>query len=187
MRLSRTFLPLLVDGFIVAVSIMVAVGLAQSGAIDRLLAWVALPLPIESLLAGLFFTSVFTTAPAMVALGALAQGGGSLVVVSVFGALGAVMGDLFIFTFIRGRLATHAATLINCDGPMGRLCTLSELRLFRYLSLFIGGIVIASPLPDELGLAFLGLSRIRTSLFLPLSFAFNFIGILLIGTIAQSL
>jgi hypothetical protein len=186
-RSSVRIAPLITDLLIVAISVTAAVMLAQSGALERLLLWVELPLPLESALAGLFFTSVFTTAPAMVALGELAQHGGSLLSVALFGALGALIGDLVIFRFVRDRLVAHATALVDCEGPMGRLCTLSEVRLFRYLSLFLGGVIIASPLPDELGLTFFGLSRVRTRYFIPLSFAFNFLGIVLIGVVARAL
>lgn len=179
--------PLIADLIIVAVSVAAAVVLAQTGLIERFLLWLELPLAFESALAGLFFTSVFTTAPAMVALGELMQHGGSLPVVALFGALGALCGDLIIFRFVRNRLLAHAATLIDCAGPMARLCTLSEVRIFRYLSLFLGGIIIASPLPDELGLTLMGLSRVRAGFFIPLSLLFNFLGILLIGAVARSL
>ncbi len=181
------FAPLLADLFIVAVSVTAAILLAQAGAIERFLLWLPLPLPLESFFAGLLFTSVFTTAPAIAALGALADLGGSVFIVATCGALGAALGDLIIFRFVRDRLISHTAALSICDGPFGRLCTLSEVRLFRYLSLFLGGVIIASPLPDELGLTLLGLSRVRTIIFLPLSFAFNFLGILIIGFAAQSL
>lgn len=179
--------PLITDLCIVAVSVAVAILLAQTGTIERFLLWLELPLPVESALAGLFFSSVFTTAPAMVALGELAQHGASQLVVVLFGAFGALLGDLVILRFVQKRLFAHAATLIDCAGPMARLCTLSEVRLFRYLSLFLGGVIIASPLPDELGLTLFGLSRVRARYFIPLSFAFNFLGILLIGFLARSL
>lgn len=186
-RLSVRIAPLISDLLIIAASIAVAIMLAQTGALERFLLWLELPLPLESALAGLFFTSVFTTAPAMVALGELVEHGGNVLLIAIFGAVGALLGDLIILRFVRKRLFTHAATLIDCEGPMARLCTLSEVRLFRYLSLFLGGMAIASPLPDELGLTLLGLSRMRTSLFAPVSFAFHFLGILLIGLLVRSL
>ena len=62
---------------------------------------------------------------------------------------------------------------------------LFKLRSFRWLTFFAGGFIIASPLPDELGIALLGFSKLKTSLFVPLSFTFNFLGICLIGIAAS--
>src|SRR5262249_43219313 len=54
----------------------------------------------------------------------------------------------------------------------------------RWLSFFVGGLIIASPLPDELGIGLLGVARLRTAWFVLLSYAFNFLGILAIGGLA---
>ncbi|MBP9757924.1 MAG: hypothetical protein KBD06_04955, partial [Candidatus Pacebacteria bacterium] len=67
-----------------------------------------------------------------------------------------------------------------------RFTKLMRFRFFRYLTFFAGGVIIASPLPDELGISLLGLSRMREIHFVPLSFAFNFLGIFIIGLIASS-
>jgi hypothetical protein len=61
------------------------------------------------------------------------------------------------------------------------------MRVFRAVMPFLGALIIASPLPDELGLVFLGISKLKTRYFLPLSFVLNFFGILIIGLIAKSL
>ena len=72
---------------------------------------------VESFVAGMFFTSVFTTALATVVLGEIAQSG-SIFWVALLGGLGALMGDLIIFLFIRNRLAEDFGYLIwrkkNC-------------------------------------------------------------------------
>jgi len=47
--------------------------------------------------------------------------------------------------------------------------------------------VVASPIPDELGLAMMGLSKMRTSLFVPVSLVMNSAGILLVGLVARAL
>ena len=51
----------------------------------------------------------------------------------------------------------------------------------------MGGLIIASPFPDELGIGLLGFSKMRTRWFVLLSFTFNFIGIFLIGLVAKTL
>lgn len=134
----------------------------------------------------MFFTSIFTTTPAIVTLGAIAQSSQSVLPVAIFGGLGALCGDLIIFRFMRDRLGEDITRLIKNSGN-GRLRSIVRLKFFRWLTFFLGALVIASPLPDELGLAMMGFSKIKTSLFIPVSFVFNFLGILVIGLIAKNL
>jgi hypothetical protein len=49
----------------------------------------------------------------------------------------------------------------------------------------VGAIIIASPLPDELGLALLGVSTLSRPQFFLLSFAMNSLGIFIILLVAQ--
>ena len=139
---------------------------------------------IGSFIAGIFFTSVFTTAPAIVVLGEIAHAN-TIIFTALFGAMGAVIGDFVIFLFIRDRFAEHLKELLKHRGVGKKIGALIKLKSFRWLSLFLGGLVIASPLPDELGITLWGGSKVKTSWFIPLSFAFNFIGILIIGLIAK--
>ncbi len=77
--------------------------------------------------------------------------------------------------------------IIKHQGAGKRIKLLLKLKFFRWLTFLAGGLIIASPLPDELGISLLGFSKMKTSWFIPLSFAFNFIGILLIGWVAKAL
>ena len=67
-----------------------------------------------------------------------------------------------------------------------RLRALFKMKFFRWFTFFLGGIIIASPLPDELGIGLLGFSKMKVSWFVPVSFVFNFIGICLIGLVARA-
>ncbi|MCX6768764.1 MAG: hypothetical protein NTY83_02915 [Candidatus Micrarchaeota archaeon] len=60
------------------------------------------------------------------------------------------------------------------------------LALLGALGLFsiIGGFVLMSPLPDELGVILLGISRIETWKFAILSFIFKYLGVLTIAGIS---
>lgn len=141
---------------------------------------------LGSFIAGIFFTSVFTTAPAIVTLGKLSLMS-PILSVAFFGALGAVVGDLIIFWFIRDRFSEHLMELLNHQQIGKRMHALLKLKLFRWVSFFVGGLIIASPLPDEIGISLIGFSKMKTSWFLLLSFFFNFWGILFIGLFARAL
>ena len=97
-----------------------------------------------------------------------------------------MIGDLLIFRFVRDRMVIHLNELLPHKRRSRRLAHILKNRFFRYLTFLMGGLIIASPLPDELGISLLGLSRMREAYFVPLSFAFNFLGICLIGIVAAS-
>lgn len=139
---------------------------------------------IGSFVAGIFFTSIFTTAPAIVALGEIAASGHAVATAAI-GALGAVLGDLVLFALIRDRLSEHLAGHLKGSRGWMRFAVLARSKSFRWFSFFIGGLIIASPFPDELGISLLGFSKMRTLWFVPLSYAFNFLGILAVGGIAN--
>lgn len=172
------------DLAIVALSIVVAVIMVKTGALRSLLVSTQEIKFISSFLAGMFFVSIFTVAPATVVLAEIAQSN-SVFWVAFFGGMGALIGDLVIFRFIKDRLAEDFYYLIK-QTKFKRLTSVFRWKLFRWLIPFFGALIIASPLPDELGLAMMGLSKIRTSLFIPLSFFLNFSGILVIGFIAKT-
>lgn len=138
-----------------------------------------------SFLAGMFFTSILTTVPATVTLGEIAQNN-SLWLTALFGGLGAVVGDLIIFRFVRDRVGEHLQGLLGHQTVSQRFKALFRFKTMRWLTFLAGGLIIASPLPDELGIGLLGFSKTKTALFLPLSFACNFIGILIVGLAART-
>src|SRR3989344_5847726 len=170
------------DVALLAISVLIAVILIQTQVLSNVLTATKESEMIGSFVAGTFFTS----APAIAALGEIAHAN-SVLFTALFGALGAVVGDMVIFRFMRDRFSKHLLTLIGHKGGVARLKALFRLRLFKWLTFLVGGLIIASPLPDELGISLLGFSKTRLSLFIPLSFTFNFLGILIIGMIAKSM
>ena len=166
-------------------SIAVAWAIVYFGAVDALLQLTGDGVLLTGFIAGMFFTSVMTTAPAIAVLGVFSLHG-NLLLVALVGGAGAVCGDYLIFAFMRDRLGDDLAYLIKRNGSP-RFFKIFHRKSFRWVLPFVGALIIASPLPDELGLTLLGLARMRTSRFLLLSFAFNSTGILLIALAARSL
>ncbi len=173
------------DFFILCASIAFAWAIVHFGLVDAALTATGDNIILASLVAGLFFTSVMTTAPAIAVLGVLTFHGNPLLVALV-GGIGAMLGDYLIFAFVRDRLGDDIGYLLARTGTP-RFFKIFHRKAFRWMLPFIGGLIIASPLPDEMGLAFLGIAKLPTSRFLLISFACNTIGILLIGLAARSL
>jgi len=177
---------LLQDIAIIVLSIIIAVILVKTNILITILISTKELELLGSFIAGIFFTSIFTTAPAIVTLGEIARAN-SILPTAIFGAIGSVVGDLIIFRFVRDRFSNHIMEIVRYQGAGKRIKLLLKLKIFRRLTFLVGGLIIASPLPDELGISLLGFSKMRTSWFIPLSFIFNFIGILLLGWIAKTL
>lgn len=181
---ARKKLSFLHDISIVALSVLIAIILVKANIIDSVMKNTAEFGILGSFIAGMFFTSVFTTAPAIVTLGEIAKSG-SLIHTAFWGALGAVLGDIIIFQFIRDELSVHFVELVKHNSYWKRFRTLFRMKYFRWFTFMLGGVVIASPLPDELGISILGFSNMKTTVFIPVSLVFNFLGILAIGLIVK--
>lgn len=173
------------DFGLIVLSVIVAILLLKTNVLAQILTSTVEIEFLGSLIAGMFFTSIFTTAPAIVALGEIAQVNG-IVTTALWGAAGAVVGDLLIFRFVRDRFSVHLVELAKQNGTGRRIAALLKFRLFHWMTFVAGGLIIASPFPDELGISLLGFSKMPLSYFIPLSYTFNFLGILAIGTIAQA-
>lgn len=173
------------DAAVLALSVVLALILARLGIVERLVDHAAANIFLASFFAGFFFTSAFTTAPAIVVLGQLAQLNGPWPVALV-GGLGAVVGDLLLFRLFKDTVGNDLRFLAK--KTCGRACVRAlRTRPVRVLSVLLGGLVIASPLPDELGLALMGVTHIPLRVLIPVSYALNSLGILVIGLIAESL
>lgn len=101
--------------------------------------------------------------------------------------LGAVLGDLVIFNFVRVSFQDEFDRLENTKifKEAGNLME-KELghKLKIYLMYLFAEIVIASPLPDEAGITMLaGLTKIRQYVLGIMSFAMHFIGIYIITSL----
>ena len=177
---------LLQDLVIIMMSVIIMIFIIKTNALTVLLSSTKELEFLGSFIAGLFFTSILTTAPAIAALGEISQLT-SIVNVAFFGAIGAVLGDLIIFRFIRDRFSEHLLGLIQQRNDGKKVRIVHHLKFYRWLTFFLGGLIIASPLPDELGISLLGFSRMNLKWFIPVSFVFNFIGILVIGLVANAL
>lgn len=166
-------------------SVVVALLLVRTDAFRGLITAAAEWRWLGSFVAGLLFTSIFTTAPAVVTLGEIALTS-PLWLVALFGACGAVVGDAILLRVLRGHVVEDFLHLLSSRGVRHRLKLIGRLRAGRWLLGFLGALTIASPLPDELGLLLLRLAHVRLRTFVALSFTLNFLGILIVGAVARA-
>jgi len=134
-------------------------------------------------LAGTMFVSTFTVAPAAAILFTFAESLNPLAVALV-GASGAVIGDYLAFRFIKDRLLKELNPFLKML-HIYRPVNILQTKYFAWMAPVVGAVVVASPLPDELGLTLLGMTKISASRFIILAFSLNFVGILLIALAAH--
>jgi hypothetical protein len=136
-------------------------------------------------LAGILFVSTFTVAIGVIILSALTAYLSPLEI-GLLAGLGAVVGDLIIFQFIKDNVFDEVLDLYKNIGG-NYLSKLLHTKYFSWTLPVLGAAIIASPLPDELGVSLLGISRMKTYKFILLSFLLNFIGIFLVITLAETI
>lgn len=137
-------------------------------------------------LGSLGYVGAFISGALFVTTPTIAVGGVSLAILSrelpfvplaLTAGAGAVVSDLVIFYWVRDDLAEEVTPLYNHFG--GRHLThLLHTRYFRWSLPVIGALIIASPLPDELGVTLLGISNMGSMKFIVLSFFLNSVGIM---------
>jgi hypothetical protein len=161
---------------IIVLSIIMAILLVKTGVLQDLMSSLEEHAMLSSFVAGIFWTSAFTVAPASLILIGLAKNG-SLFWIAFWGGLGAFLADLIIFHFIKDDLTSDIDEIIK-HSKLKKIKFLLKFKSFRWLFSLIGAFIIASPLPDDMGLMLLGLSKMNTYWFSFFMLILNFIGIL---------
>lgn len=133
---------------------------------------------IGAFFAGMLFVSTFTVSVGSVLLLILAEKL-STFEIGVLAGLGAVTCDFLIFRFTKNKLLSEFDILYK-EFEGRHLTHLFHSKYFSWLFPVFGAIVVASPLPDELGVTLMGISKMKTYQFLILSFILNVLGISLI-------
>ncbi len=130
-------------------------------------------------LAGILFVYGFTAAPATAVLLILAKEQ-SIILAGFIAGVGALMGDLVIFKFIRHSFADELEKLSK-EKIITHLNHNAPNLVKKYFVPVLAGFIIASPLPDEIGVSLLAASRqISLELFSIISYILNTAGIFII-------
>lgn len=137
-------------------------------------------------LAGIFFAYGFTAAPATAIMLLLAKGQ-NVALLGFTAGLGALVGDLLIFKFIRYSFADEIRKLSK-ERAINNFNHKIPKLLKKYLVAVLAGFIIASPLPDEVGVSLLAFSHsISTRRFMLLSYVLNTAGIFVILLIGRAI
>lgn len=170
------------DLYIISFSIITAVILVKTNAIINLINSTEEYKIIGSFIAGIFYTSIFTVAPASAAVIEMAQRTNPFLIAFI-GGFGALLGDYIIFKYIRDNISGHISSIAK----KLRQESILESKIFSFSFALIGAVIVASPLPDEIGLALMGITKMRTLYFVPASYLLNSIGIFVLALIGKAI
>ena len=168
------------DLFIISFSIIVTIVLIKTNAIINLINSTKEYEIIASFIAGIFYTSIFTVVPATAAIIEIAQKSNPFLIALV-GGFGALLGDYIIFRYIRDNISGYISSIARKI----RHESILESKIFSFSFAIIGAVIVASPLPDEIGLALMGITKMRTLYFVPISYFLNSIGIFVLALIGK--
>lgn len=142
------------------------------------LAMEILPLKfISSFLAGMLYAS-FLTSPVSVAMLAALAKANNPVTLALLAGLGAAFADLLIVRFFRG--VSKDINLISEQLRINKITGILKKWRVEFLVPLIGIFIVASPLPDEVGLMMLGASKLKYYQLAILTYVLNTAGILMI-------
>jgi len=166
---------------LIFISILFAIFLSKYTSFDKFLFETRYIPFIGSFIAGVLYVSSSTAA-----LGILIFSDLSLkispVEIALLGGLGSAVSDFFLFRFFKDDLLFEITPIYNKLG--GRYITkLMYHKFFRWSLPIIGAIIIASPLPDEIGISLMGISKIKNKQFAVLSLTLNTCGIFILASV----
>jgi hypothetical protein len=168
---------------LIAVGVTIGIILASNAAFHAWLLSLGSMSYAGIFIAGVLFDSTFTVATGIVILTVLAARYSPLEVTAV-STLGAIAGDYLIFRFVRSTLLAEIKPLYKKFGG-NHLTHLFHTKYFSWSLPVIGALIIASPLPDELGVTLLGFSTIKTYQLVAISCVMNFSGIFLLTHVGK--
>ncbi len=158
--------------------ILAAIFLSRSTAFHAILLHLGTLRFIGAFLSGMLFVSTFTAPTGILMLVILAARYTPVEIGLIAGA-GAVLSDLFIFYFVRDDLANELGDLYERFAG-SHIKHIFHSKYFHWTLPVIGALIIASPLPDELGVSLLSISKMKLPQFIITSFCLHSVGIFLV-------
>lgn len=167
-------------------SILVLILVAQSEFWHRLVAQFSVLGYPGAFICGILFVSIFTVAPATTVLFYLV-GEYNPILVALFAAAGSVLGDYIILESLEDGVFKEIEPFVKEQLGKRKLDQFFRSPYFSWILPVLGAVIIISPLPDEVGVAMLGLSEMKRWKFVALVSVLDLIGMLLLVITAQIL
>lgn len=132
----------------------------------------------SAVLAGALFVSTFTMATGVLILTTLAASLSPIEII-LLGGVGAVLFDIFIFRFARKGIDQEIEPIYK-QITGGHFKKLLHTKYFGWTLPVLGTLIIMTPLPDELGVSLLSMSKISTEKFIVISWISHTMGMFLL-------
>jgi len=171
---------------------LLAIGLISAVVISRLPIFNEIIKYISSLglfgafFSGMLFASTFTVATGGLLLIKLSNTLNPLLLI-VFGALGAVSADLLIFLFVKDKVANEVTPIYEKFLAHHHLKKILHTRYFAWTMPVLGALVMASPLPDELGVSLMGISNMTIGKFATIAIFSHTLGMISVVLLAGAI
>ncbi len=172
---------------LIVMSVLAAAALHFTQASELLLVWSGAWAYVGIVVAGALYASVFTVAFSLVALASYATTI-PLPLIAILGGIGAALADNVIFSFVRDELSEVLVRWVKhfrWHNSIARFFGRPHVR--NSLLVTCGIAVIASPLPDEVGVVLLSASSIPQRAFTAVAFVANGVGIGLVAAASAAL
>lgn len=168
---------------LLAIVVFLAYGAFQDDAVQRYFHSLGEFEYVSAFLGGMLFAFGFG-APFGVAILVTIADTVNVFAAALVAGLGALLSDYLLFKFIRLTFMDEIERFKDSKAFSlfhGLLVRRIPPRLAFYMSMGVAGLVIASPLPDEIGVAMLaGLTTVRERTFAIVSFSLNTLGVLVV-------
>ena len=179
LKLKKT--RLLRDALILIFSIFVAVYIQKLARAEHLIGYFSVWYysVLAAFLTGLMFSVTFSVAISTSIFLLLGDTSVNPLLIALVGGLGSVAGNSIIYKFFKDDLMADISSL---EPQYAKRITHNILhsKLFIGLVPYVAALLLASPLPDEIGIFMLAGTKLKYTNFFLLSFALHSIGILII-------
>jgi hypothetical protein len=165
--------------FLIALFVVLTLELYVTGYLQAMLTSLGEYEYVGAFFGGFFYTYGITTPFSIAVLLVVGQKLNPLLV-AIVGAFGSLISEYIIYTFARKQAKRFIKKNSNLE-----INRILKSGFLKKISPLIAGLIIASPLPDELAAGLMGIECYDVKKFLLLTFSFNFIGILLISGIGR--
>lgn len=167
----------------VAVSVLAAIIIAQNQTFKDWLLHLGSLEYIGALIAGALFVSSFSVAISTVVIAIMTENIHPMAL-ALIGGVGAVMGDYLVFRLVKTYLKKELEMLFGKE-ETAYVKSVLRSKYIAWMLPVIGVFIIASPLPDELGVSLLGISKMSEGRFILISYLSNALGILMVASVAK--
>lgn len=141
--------------------------------------------PLGAMFAGMLFVSSFTIVIGTFFIAALAEAM-PLWQLVLIASLGSSLVDITLFHLVRNTVFEEMKPLMR-KWRRRHFMKIIHSKYISWTVPFLGALIIISPLPDEIGVSMMGLSKIDTRRFALVSFALNCVGVFLVAVVARSI